>query len=321
MLITTFAHEVYVLTPQQITEGNSDVSTNVLNALSSPHNLRLLLGYSLISLVVLGLLLLFKSRPQVQKLGKTIDKATIIAPDIIRIAFGASLIFSALHGAIFGPELPLSNFPLSGVFRIGLLVIGIAITLGLFTRVFAWLAILVWVAVLVRTGWYALTYVNYLGEAIAVALLPIQLLTVDSLLARIKNKKSRKLKYQQYSMPIARLLFGFSLLYAAINVKFAAPMLTLDVVNNYHLTSYFPFEPLFIVLGAFLVECLIALLFMAGLLRRVNAVVFLVFLIASLLFFKEAVWPHYILIATAIGIFLHKPDKWALDTYLFNGKK
>lgn len=321
MLITRFAHEVYVLTPQQITQDNADRSTNVLNALSSPHNLRLFLGFSLIALLVLGLLLLLKSRPQAQKLGKTIDKATIVAPDIIRIAFGASLVVSALNGAIFGPELPLTNFPLSGMFRIGLLITGVAITLGLFTRIFAWLAILVWLAVLAHVGWYALTYVNYLGEAIAVALLPGQLLTIDSLLARTKNKKTHKLKYEQYSMPITRVLFGFSLLYAAINVKFAAPMLTLDVVNNYHLDSYFPFDPLFIVLGAFLIECLIALLFMAGLLRRANAIFFLVFLVLSLLFFKEAVWPHYILIATGIGIFLHKPDKWALDTYLFNGKK
>lgn len=321
MLITTFAHEVYVLTPQQITQDNADRSTNVLDALSSPHNLRLFLSFSLVSLLVFGLLLLLKSRPQVQKLGKTIDRATVIAPDIIRIAFGASLVVSALHGAIFGPELPLSSFPLSGMFRIGLLVAGTAITLGLFTRIFAWVAILVWLAVLAHVGWYALTYVNYLGEAIAVALFPVQLLTIDSLMARIKNKKLLKSKYEQYSMSITRILFGFSLLYAAINVKFAAPMLTLDVVNRYNLTSYFPFDPLFIVLGAFLIECLIALLFMAGLLRRFNAILFLAFLISSLLFFKEAIWPHYILIATGVGIFLHKPDKWALDRYLFNRKK
>ncbi len=93
--------------------------------------------------------------------------------------------------------------------------------------------------------------------------------------------------------------------------------LSLDVVNRYHLTHYFPFDPLFVVLGAALIEVTVALLYMAGLLQRFTTVIFLVFMSLSLIFFKESVWPHYLLIALGIGIFLHQPDKWALDRYLF----
>lgn len=93
--------------------------------------------------------------------------------------------------------------------------------------------------------------------------------------------------------------------------------LSLDVVNRYHLAHYFPFDPLFVVLGAALIEVTVALLYMAGLLQRFTTVIFLVFMSLSLIFFKESVWPHYLLIALGIGIFLHQPDKWALDRYLF----
>jgi hypothetical protein len=118
-------------------------------------------------------------------------------------------------------------------------------------------------------------------------------------------------------MPVARLLFGFSLLYTAISVKFMDTALSLDVVNQYHLTRFFPFAPLFVVLGAGLIELAVSLLYMAGLLQRFTTVIFLGFMGASLLFFKESVWPHYLLIALAVGIFLHEPDKWAADRYLF----
>ena len=33
-------------------------------------------------------------------------------------------------------------------------------------------------------------------------------------------------------------------------------------------------------------------------------------------FFKEDVWPHYLLIALAVGIFLHKPDQLTMDKKL-----
>lgn len=318
MLITPrFAHEVYVLTPQQISHDKHEYSPNVFHTLSNSHNLHLFIAISLLALIILGFALFLKSTKPFRKLGKLIDRTTIIAPDIIRIAFGVSLIISAKNNAVFGPELPLPSFPLAGLLRIALVVIGITLTLGIFIRLFSWLAILLWVFVFATKGWYILTYTNYLGEAIAVVLLSVQTLSFDSLIARLRHIKVTRPKFEQYSMPVARLLFGFSILYAAINVKFVASALSLDVVNRYHLTHYLPFDPLFVVLGAGLIECLIAVLFLLGLLQRFNTVFFLMFLALSLLFFKESVWPHYLLIALSIGIFLHKPDMWTLDRHLF----
>lgn len=324
MLINTvpfFAHEVYVLTPRQTNLDSQERSPNIWHTLSNSHNLRLFIFCGLVALALLGLILFLKSTTSFQKLGKFIDKATFFAPDIIRIAFGASLVLSASHQALFGPELPLNNFPATNTIRVILVVLGVGLMVGIFNRILAMVAVVLYGFAFIVEGWYMLTYVNYLGEALAVTLFPLQSFSLDKLLTKIRRTRSSKKGYEMYSLPIARLLFGFSIIYAAINVKFVAANLSLDVVNRYNLTHYFPFDPMFIVLGAGLIEVLIGLLYMLGLLQRFNTVFFLTFLTLSLVFFKEDVWPHYLLIALAVGIFLHKPDMWTLDGHILRSKK
>ena len=121
-------------------------------------------------------------------------------------------------------------------------------------------------------------------------------------------------------MPIARILFGLSLLYAAVNVKIFHPALSLDVATSYNLSKFFRLDPEMIVLGAALSEITIALLYIFGFMRRVTSILFIIFVTLSLLYFKEDVWPHYLLLGLAVGIFLHKPDILALDGVTLSGK-
>lgn len=311
-----FAHEVYVLTPQEISQDQQSLSPSVWQALVNSQNLRVFLLAGFFTLAVFAFAVWLKKTKPLKKLGKFIDKATFFAPDIIRVAFGASLIFSATHNALYGPELPLDLFSAPSILKLLLLISGIGLILGLFSRLFAVLAGCIFLWAMIQQGWYMLNYVNYLGEAIAVLLFPVQHFSVDKLIIKLRRIASAKSKYAEYSLPIARVLFGFSILYAAINVKFVTTSLSLDVVNKYQLISYLHFDPLFIVLGAALIECLIALLYIFGWLQRFNSVFFLFFLILSINFFNEDVWPHYLLIALAVGIFLHKPDKFTLDQKL-----
>jgi uncharacterized membrane protein YphA (DoxX/SURF4 family) len=312
--LIVFGHEVYVLTPNQVTRGLRG-HVNIWQALQSSHNLRLFVLCGLLVLAVLGACTYLKSLRFFQGVGGFIDRATPIAPDIIRIAFGASLLFSLKNQALFGPELPLSGFPLANLLRPLLFLAGIALILGVGIRIFGIIAAAIWVFAFADKGWYMLTYLNYLGEALAVILLSRQLLSVDTLMSRAKKTKQKRGGYERYSMPIARVFFALSLLYAAISVKFIHTALSLDVVNGYHLTRYFPFDPLFVVLGAGLIEILVATLYLVGFLQRFNTLVFLVFMSLSILFFKESVWPHYLLIGLGVGIFLHEPDDFALDKY------
>lgn len=321
ILSQLFAHEVYVLTPQDILTDMQQFSPNPFMALVDSGNIKLFILFSLATLLILGLALYLKSTKFMQKVGKIIDKASVFAPDIIRIAFGASLILSATHNSIFGPELPINSFPLPELIKIVLLVVGAGLIVGLFSKLLASMVIVLFGFTILFEGIYMLTYINYFGEALAVLLFPMQNFSIDKLIKKLRNTTIKLSKYQKYSMPVARLFFGFSLIWTAVSIKLADSSLSLDVIEQYKLTDYFQFDPLFIVLGTAFIECLIAILYMLGLLQRFNTIFFLIFLILSINFFKEDVWPHYLLIALGIGIFLHKPDNWALDKYLFASKR
>lgn len=313
---TNFGHEVYVLDEQAIHADQTNGSVDIWSAL---HDAESWILFGVCALAIGGIFaiaLYLKSTRPFKRFGAWLDKASMFAPDLIRIAFGASLLFSASNAALYGPELPLADMAAGKFIQAALWVCGTAIIIGFWSRVWAVFAGLIWTWAFITEGVYLLTYVNYLGEAIAIFLLPIQRMSIDYIVTG-KEKSARLMKNAAYSMPVARILFGLSLLYTAVSIKFMETALSLDVVNSYDLTNFFPFPPLFVVLGAALIEVAVALLYMAGLLQRFTTVIFLVFMTLSLLFFKESVWPHYLLIAIAIGIFLHKPDKLAADRYLF----
>ena len=311
-----FAHEAYVLTPEQVSIDKDVFGPNIFESLSDASNLYLFIFITLAAPVLLGLVFFLRSTSFFQRLGRWLDKSTYFVPDIIRVAFGASLILSAANNAVFGPELPLSDFPAPGLLELTMYIAGISLLFGAFIRFFGWLMIIFWCVIFTAEGWYVLTYINYLGEAIAVVLLSNQVFSVDRLRTKWQNKKPLRSLYEQYSMPMSRILFGASLLYAAVSVKFLNPAVSLDVVYRYNLTDYFPLDPMFIVLGAALTELGLAVLFMFGFLRRFISVIFLTFLSLSVAYFGEDIWPHLLLIAFGVGIFLHKPDIWSLDSRL-----
>ncbi len=105
LIVPRFAHEVYVLTPNQINHDEHIQSPNVFHALNNAHNLRLFIILSLLALCILGFALFLKSTKPFTRLGKLIDKTTV-APDVIRIAFGASLIISAKNSAFLARNYP-----------------------------------------------------------------------------------------------------------------------------------------------------------------------------------------------------------------------
>lgn len=308
------AHEVYVLSPREINTDRHAAKVHPFSVLRHSHDLKTFIVYGLAIGVSLFIALYLKSRPTIQRLGRFIDKATYFAPDIIRLSLGASLVAAAHFHSVFGPELPVGLFPAHQLLEPFLYISGLFIILGLFSRFWGLVVSAFWLFTFIDHGWYMLTYLNYLGEALALALIPRQNISLDALIFKAKKTKSM---IGEWAMPVARIMFGLALLYAAVNVKFVTAKLSLDVVNQYHLTNYFHFDPLFVVLGAGLVEILMAVLFTLGLLQRVNSLAFMTFITLSLLFFKEAVWPHYLLLGLATGIFLHKPDRLALDGRLF----
>jgi hypothetical protein len=118
-----------------------------------------------------------------------------------------------------------------------------------------------------------------------------------------------------------RVTFGTSLLYASLYAKILHNNLALQVASlplaghPFALAHYLGFEPHFLVLGAAIVEIVIALFFIFGIEIRWTSLFLLFWLTLSLLYFGEVVWPHLILIGIPLAFLC-----WGYDEYSLEGR-
>ncbi len=228
------------------------------------------------------------------------------APLVARVTLGVCLIACAWYGALFGPELPLSVFgdwatAISAVLYIS----GALIVFGVLSIPAGFAALGIFALAMVQWGWYPLiTYANYLGEILFLLLIAYN--------AR---------RFKQYAFLILRVCFGASLIGASVYAKFIHAQLALDVVAQYHLTQYFHFDPLFIVLGAGIIEFLAGIFIIIGFEIRHTVLFLLFWLTLSLLFFQESVWPHLVLVGVLVALFMYGYDRWTVGGRLFNRGK
>lgn len=321
-----FAHEVYVLSADEIALVSQSVSPNPFSAVLN-HTGEFVEWFGIVILVLVILSFLSANMPLQKFFEKPIRYVKKFAPLVARLTLGFSLIFSGYFQVIFGPELTLSfeyhhlAEPISWLF----IVLGFCMVIGFFTRIVAILSLLLFMGAVFTYHGYMLTYANYLGEMLFMLILGGGLWSFDHHWHRLqflqKFFQPVHTAFEKHGFFILRVLFGVSLIYASLYAKFLHSNLALDTVNNYHLTQFFHFTPMFLVLGAFLVESMIGIAFILGIFIRFFAVFFLVFLTMSILYFGESVWPHLILFGVNIAIFLHGYDEYTLGAKLFKKKK
>lgn len=308
----THAHEVYVLSPNAISADVQSTSINVFSSLSTPLNIVWFFFFAFLALASLSISFRISFSKWGLAMTKRVEKLRDFAFPIIRIVFGISLIFSATHASLFGPELPISHLPGSMIWTGILFVGGILVTVGLFSRFVAVLLLILFIVASFTFHGYMATYSNYLGEIIVLLLIGSENFSLDNLL--FKKTYSSLNEGKQFAIPLLRISFAISLFVAALYAKFLHPSLGLEVVTQYELTRFFPFDPLFVVFGAGCIEMTIALIFLLGINMRWNIFFFAFWATLSLVFFGEAVWPHYILFGISIGLFLYGYDSLTLES-------
>jgi uncharacterized membrane protein YphA (DoxX/SURF4 family) len=240
------------------------------------------------------------------------------APLVARLTVGSSIIMSALQGALFGPELPFTAFispELIESFRILLFALGSLLIVGYMTHIAGALLILIYGYMCMRYGIYMLTYVNYFGEMLIVFVVGATSYSLDRFLQHRIYTRMHSLVawFEHHAFVIFRVSFGLSLIYASIYAKYLHAQLAIDTITMYHLTTYFPFPPEFIVLGAFAIELLLGIFFVLGIEIRFASLFLLLFLTLSLLYFQESVWPHIVLAGGAITIFMRGYDRYTIE--------
>ncbi len=309
------AHEVYVLDSHEIEFAMAQDSIDIVSVIKS-HEDQFMLAVGFGTLLIVAILLFSVSKKVETHLDKYLMVFKKWAPIIAQFTLAVSLIASSYYGAIFGVELPfIKAFGLyAGFARILVSVCGFALLIGFLPRVASVFTILIFVPLFYKYGFYMSNYLTYFGEALTIMLFGSTYDIFSS--AHIRPwwhiNKNLHPQYHKYKYLIMRIFFGFSLIYAAVYAKYLHGALALETVAKYNLTSYFHFDALFLVLGALLVEIFLGCCFFFGFEIRFASIFFLVFLVASLLFFKEAVWPHFMLIGTAFSMFAHGYDKYTV---------
>lgn len=317
------AHEVYVLSPDTVAKAIMTPAFSpweVIAASPGLFSLWALIGV----LVVLAVFFISTSKVLERLLDPLFAKLPPYAPVVSRITIGVSFIAAAYFQAVFGPELPLS-VAFAGFEKavtILLAVVGFMITVGYYARVAAVGALVLFGIEVLAYGPYMLTYTNYFGELLILLILGAHKAGVHHRAHDARDRSPAFLRVKEYLMPYAftilRVAFGISLLYASLYAKMLHNNLALDVAYAYPgLVAFFGFEPHFLVVGAGIVEIVVALFFILGIEIRFTSLFLLFWLTLSLLYFGEVVWPHIVLIGIPIAFIFYGYDKYSLEGRFF----
>ena len=320
------AHEVYVLSPEQITYALGIAPFNMVQV--ALDNLHQFIFWGFIVFVVISTVFCISIFRRVEQfIDPIFNHGKRYAHTICRITVGLGLLAGAYYQATYGPELPLAAVygVLTPLITAVIVTIGILMLLGIWVRPAAFAALCLFGVAVYFRGAYMLTYTNYFGEFLV-------LLLLGAHHARTPSSRASKVTLawhrigravSPYSFAIIRICFGMSLLYAALYAKILHNNLALMVASlplaghQYAVAYYLGFEPHFLVLGAALVELIISAFFIFGIEIRWTSLFLEFWLSLSLVFFGESVWPHLILIGIPIALFLHGYDRWSLEGRFF----
>lgn len=311
-----FAHEAYVLTRSEFDSGLMVFTSNPFGALFDPRYLQVSAIITICVVSIYMLNFLWSATTSAALLDKLIKKTHVIGPLIIRGAISASFFYAAFANAILGPELSLRLVPGGDMIRFLLFVLSIMIFFGFLTELAAAAGLLIFMYISFTFQWYMITYANYFGELLVLFLFGSRFLSLDLLFFGKRTFLATLQKYRSLEIPIVRILYGVALVYAGWTIKFAHQSISINVYNQYHLINFFHASAEFIAAGAGLSEVTIGVFILLGFAQRLTTIISLVFITLSILYFREMLWPHFMLYGISFSIIINSADQFTLDRYI-----
>lgn len=316
------AHEVYVLTPEAISDLEELPPVSFTDIFMANANETILWGI-VVAFLIFTIFFISISVKLEKRIDPTLVRLKKYAPFVARVTAGLAFISCGYHMALFGPELPFETLygSWSGIVQMIFYIIGFVMLVGLYSRTAGLIGLIFFVTGIVQYGSYMTTYTNYLAELLLLILVGGHRYVIaeeESIWSKPKSFFNYLTKqYGEFSFLILRVGFGISLIYAAVYAKILHNQLAIAVVQDFDLVTVFGFSAEFIVFGAAIIEILLGIFFILGLEIRFTAIVLNVFLTLSLFYFGEAVWPHIILIGIPIAFFCYGYDKYSLEGFFF----
>ena len=327
------AHEVYVLSDQAIATAVATPRFEMLPVLFQ--NLGAFFLWAAITATTILVVFIISIAPRLERrFAPFFAKIKPYASTIGRVSIGLSFIASGYFQALYGPELPLAQIfgTYANFLSLLFIVIGITIALGYFLRSSAFIGLLFFAVGTYFYGWYMLTYLTYLGEVVLLILLGTHKKSAESSF-KLFSVRIRRLfakitdTLAPYGFFFLRITFGISLIYSSVYAKIIHNNLALEVAASplanhfYGVAHYLGFEPHFLVLGAAIIEMVLGIFFLLGIEIRFFALFIEFWLMLSLFYFGETVWPHIMLIGIPIMFFCYGYDKYSLEGRYFKKGK
>lgn len=310
------AHEQYVLTKQQLEKDMAITNVNVLSAFQSPENIKIGIGVGIGIAILIAAYFFF----QYSNLGKFFDKKLYSLDNyghfLLRIALAAMMIMSAYYRTFLGPEIPVTSIAFGNLLIPIMYTAGILLLLGIFNRIAAFVSFFILLLTTFIYKDYMITYLNYFGEIIALIIFGSYFWSSDNKLFGVSKFVKR---YKEWEILLIRVTYGISIMYPAITLKILRPAVIIDIATRYRLNEInwlFPRDPLLISLGTGMAQILVGILIIIGFETRLASFLTFLLYIGSVLYFKEAVWPHFVLLALALYLVINNGGKITLDNYM-----
>ncbi|MCE9541325.1 hypothetical protein K8R03_02050 [Candidatus Kaiserbacteria bacterium] len=315
-----FAHEVYVLSPETVRAALAADSPNPFTAYIG--NEYHFFFWGLISFITMSTILAASAFHLLERrIGPFLARLKRFAHPVARVTVGICLIGFGTSADLFGTELPFGDIfgPLTSVMQYIFVMAGAAVVLGFYTRYIALILIAIYGYAVCLFGSYMFTYTDHLGAYFFLFALGSGTWSIDHRarsgnLPRLFNSFARSI--QPYAFVILRLGFGFGVMFAAVYAKFIHSELALQTVLQHNLTDFFPFEPLFIVLGALIIEFLAGLMIFTGIAIRWTGLFLIFWLTLSQIYFGELWWVHAVLFGIGFAIFCHGYDRFSVEGHV-----
>jgi uncharacterized membrane protein YphA (DoxX/SURF4 family) len=242
------------------------------------------------------------------------------APYIMQATLGIGLILSAYYSGFLGPDLSLSAIfgTYAEVIRWMFYLGGVLLVIGLYPRLVSFAILLVAVPLAFQHTSHFLQHAIYIGEAGTIFFFGGAYHAFSATARNLVGiTKEIRLHLHKYKFIILRAFFGISILTNAVYSQFLIPDNIPSSAANSALVGYFP-DLTFFLLAVVAIEVLLGLFFIIGFEIRFASLAYLAFLVFSVVFFQQAIWPHVILVGTPLAMLTHGYDKYTVGNWLFS---
>lgn len=206
------------------------------------------------------------------------------AASVFSMVAGAFLMIAGTHEYLFSPNLGHeAGIPMTIIML--QFVLGLSFLLGVFARVSALGLVALWLAAFPYAGWVAmLEDVWVLSTALFIFIMGNDYFSV----VKYKALKDVARRYHMYALPILRLGTGATLLTLGFTEKILHPEFGINFLRQYDWNFMqmlgFQYSDYLFTLSAGVVESLFGLIFILGIVSRLNALVIAIFFTIPLFF-------------------------------------